>query len=192
MSFGTQAQDLTWLFDGRGQRKYLCDSEARQFLRAAAASDRATQLLCLVIAYTGCRVSEALALTPRHLDMATKRLIFSTLKRRRIVHRAVPVPDHLMKALARFAKGVPRDERLWSWCRQTVWRRIRAIMATARIDGPMACGRGLRHGFGIKAASSKIPQNLIQRWMGHASPATTAIYLDAVGMEERAFAERMW
>ena len=65
-------------------------------------------------------------------------------------------------------------------------------MVAAEIDGPMACGRGLRHGFGIKAASSKIPPNLIQRWMGHASPDTTAHYLDAVGVEEREFAERMW
>jgi len=28
--------------------------------------------------------------------------------------------------------------------------------------------------------------------MGHASGATTAIYLDAVGWEEREFAGRMW
>ena len=37
-----------------------------------------------------------------------------------------------------------------------------------------------------------VPQNLVQRWLGHASATTTAIYLDAVGIEEREFAERMW
>jgi integrase/recombinase XerD len=52
--------------------------------------------------------------------------------------------------------------------------------------------KGLRHGFGIRAASRNIPPNLIQRWMGHASLKTTAIYLDAVGAEEREFASRMW
>jgi len=29
-------------------------------------------------------------------------------------------------------------------------------------------------------------------WLGHAGLATTAIYVDAVGIEERALAARMW
>jgi integrase/recombinase XerD len=64
--------------------------------------------------------------------------------------------------------------------------------AARRIAGPMACPKGLRHAFGIRAAGHSIPTNLIQRWMGHASLTTTAIYLDAVGLEERQFASRMW
>jgi integrase len=56
----------------------------------------------------------------------------------------------------------------------------------------MACPKGLRHGFGIRAADRSVPANLIQRWMGHASSTTTAIYRDAVGLEERQFASRMW
>ena len=37
-----------------------------------------------------------------------------------------------------------------------------------------------------------VPLNLVQRWLGHASMATTAIYLDALGEEEREIAARMW
>lgn len=47
-------------------------------------------------------------------------------------------------------------------------------------------------GFGMHIASTNVPPNLIQRWMGHSSATTTAIYLDAVGLEEREFAQRMW
>ncbi len=65
-------------------------------------------------------------------------------------------------------------------------------MSRAQITGPMACPKGLRHGFGISAAVRSVPPNLIQRWMGHASLATTSIYLDAVGTDERQFASRMW
>jgi site-specific recombinase XerD len=50
----------------------------------------------------------------------------------------------------------------------------------------------LRHAFGINAVRVGIPLNLIQRWMGHASMKTTAIYLDAIGDEEREIARRMW
>lgn len=56
----------------------------------------------------------------------------------------------------------------------------------------MPCCRGLRLGYGIHVATHYVPPNLIQKWMGHALPSTTAIYLDAVGVEEREFAKRIW
>jgi integrase/recombinase XerD len=39
---------------------------------------------------------------------------------------------------------------------------------------------------------SNVPPHLIQRWLGHSSLRTTAIYADVIGPDERAFAERMW
>jgi integrase/recombinase XerD len=51
--------------------------------------------------------------------------------------------------------------------------------------------KGLRHGFGV-AAFQSIPPHLVQRWLGHASMRTTAIYGDVSGPEERDFAVRMW
>jgi site-specific recombinase XerD len=52
--------------------------------------------------------------------------------------------------------------------------------------------RGLRHSFGLHAIRSGVPLNLVQRWLGHASMHTTAIYLQAIGDEEREIAARMW
>jgi integrase/recombinase XerD len=52
--------------------------------------------------------------------------------------------------------------------------------------------KGLRHGFGVNAFEMNVPPHLVQRWLGHASLRTTAIYGDVVGAEERLFAERMW
>jgi site-specific recombinase XerD len=50
----------------------------------------------------------------------------------------------------------------------------------------------LRHSFGIHAIRKGISLNLVQRWLGHASMNTTAIYLQAIGNEEREMAARMW
>ena len=47
-------------------------------------------------------------------------------------------------------------------------------------------------GFGVAAVQASIPLNLVQRWMGHADLATTAIYAEAIGKEERDIAARMW
>ena len=50
----------------------------------------------------------------------------------------------------------------------------------------------LRHSFGVNAFQSNVPPHLVQRWLGHASLRTTAIYGNVIGPEERAIAERMW
>jgi integrase len=70
---------------------------------------------------------------------------------------------------------------------------VKHVMADAKIaDGPHATPKGLRHGFGIHAIRSGVPLNLVQRWLGHSSMTTTAIYLQAIGDEERTIAARMW
>lgn len=59
-------------------------------------------------------------------------------------------------------------------------------------EGPHMTPKGLRHSYGIHAIRSSVPLNLVQRWLGHASMSTTAIYLEAMGDEEREIAARMW
>ena len=71
------------LFTLDGQRKYLVAAETRRLLRAAERADQETRLFCLLLYFTGCRISEGLAVTRRRLDRETCRVIFRTLKRRR-------------------------------------------------------------------------------------------------------------
>lgn len=184
--------DHASLFDGNGQRKYLVRGEGRRFLAAAATTDPLTRAFCHLLAYTGCRISEALAVTPRQLDAEAGRVVFLTLKRRRRVFRGVPVPRKLMKELVALARERGPDDQLWPWCRQTGWRHIKAVMAEAGIVGPQASPKGLRHQFGIRTVEHRIPPAIAQRWMGHAKPQSTAIYQQAVGTEERRLAARMW
>lgn len=174
-----------------GQRKYLCATEAASFLAAADVADAPTRLFARLLAHSGCRISEALAVTPRHLDPGERVVIFRTLKRRRLCYRVVPLPDTLMAELLALARAAEPTQRLWPWGRQTAWRRIKRLMAEAGIAGPQATPKGLRHRFGVLAAE-RVPLPLAQRWLGHAKPETTAIYQQAVGQEERRMMEKMW
>lgn len=180
------------LFNNEGGRKYLCGKELPRFLAASQRADDATRLLCCLLAFTGCRISEALALTPAQLDADTSRVVFRTLKRRRQTFRAVPVPPELMSALQRLGRRQSVDGPLWRWCRQTAWRRVKAVMESAEIAGPQAMPKGLRHGFGVANAEENVPMATTQKWLGHAKLETTAIYQQAVGREENAFARRLW
>lgn len=186
-----RSADPMQLFDETGRRKYLCGNEVLRFLEAAHGADAATCAFCCLLAFTGCRLSEALAVTPAQLDAETGRVMFRTLKRRRELYRAVPVPPELMAALRRITSG-PRDAPLWPWCRQTAWRRVKSVMDAAGLHGPHSMPKGLRHGFGVANAEENVPMATTQKWLGHARLETTAIYQQAVGREERAFARRLW
>lgn len=185
-------RDEMSLFDALGQRKYLIAGEASRFLAAALQADRQSRLFAQLLYHSGCRISEALATTPRLLDAEDQRVVFRTLKRRRRVYRAVPIPARLMRELVALARDLDPDARLFPWCRQTAWRRIHAIMYAAHIEGPQATARGLRHRFGVHAIGSKVPEGTLQRWIGHARMRNTHIYTFAVGDEELALAQRMW
>jgi integrase len=71
------------LYDTEGRRLYLTSAERDTFLDAATQADRPVRTLCAVLYYTGCRISEALALTPRRVDIGGQTIIFESLKKRR-------------------------------------------------------------------------------------------------------------
>ena len=176
--------------DSTGRRKYVSAAERARFLNVADGCAPEVQALFYTLAHTGCRVTEALELTRDRIDNEAGVLVFRTLKRRKTVYRTMPVPDALIQML--LALPGRADGRVWKTHRSTAWRWVKHAMMLAQIHGPMTCPKGLRHGLGIRAAAQKVPPNLIQKWLGHSSIATTAIYLDAVGLEEREFAARMW
>jgi integrase/recombinase XerD len=188
------------LFSRTGGRKYLNAAERCRFIKAARHEPPRERLFCLVLRWSGARISEVLALVPIAFDIESGVANFQTLKRRNPdIVRQVPLPTSLLRDLdaefsIRDAQSDPgrANQRLWKWSRTTAWRRVKRVMAAARIGGAQAMPKGLRHGFGVDAFQSGVPPHLVQRWLGHASLETTAIYADVIGPEERAFGARMW
>lgn len=184
-----QPRFTNWqVFDEVGRRKYLSTVERARFLAVAERMPPRICALCHVLAFTGCRITEALRLTPNQLNEGM--LTLATLKRRKLHFRLVPVPRGLTEMLEALVGDGTSP--YFPWHRATAWRHVSHVMQRAGVAGPMACCRGLRHTFGMFALARGVPANLVQRWLGHASPTTTAIYLNAVGIEEREFAGRMW
>ena len=183
------------LYNTTGHRLYLTSSEREAFRKAAEQAPREVRTYCHTLLYTGCRPSEALALTADRVDFQAQALTFESKKKRRPgLYRAVPVPAAFLDALD-LVHGI-RDRKtrhgLWRWSLKTAYTRVIDVMARAGITGPQASPKGLRHGFGVACIDKGIPLNLVQRWLGHAQLATTAIYADAVGEEERGIAARLW
>ena len=192
-------QDTTLsLYDGAGRRLYINERERDALMWAAAQAAPERRALALVLIHTGCRISEALALSPARIDVAGRAIIFRSLKKRseKPVYRSVPVPRSLIAEIVGTFRLEPHtlsERRLWPVTRNTAYLWIKDMMAVAGIPpGPHRSPKGLRHGFGVHALLSGVSLNQLQRWMGHADIAVTSIYARAYGPEERRIARRMW
>src|SRR3954452_6395541 len=156
------------LFDAEARRLYVTEDERRAFM-AAAKAPREVRTFCGVLHATGCRISEALALTPQQVDLSGRVIMFESLKKRkRGVYRAVPVPPELLDTLD-LVHGLREAQRrgqtkalLWPWSRMTGFRRVQEVIAAAGIQaGPHAYPKGLRHGFSVQAISKGIALNMV-------------------------------
>ena len=157
------------------------------------------ETFALTLAHTGCRISEALAIRARDIDLEAADVRISTLKSRREHWRAVPVPEdlvreldlvHRLRRMQSSTKGADRP--LWTFARPTASRHIAALMRDAGIRGPQACPKGLRHAYGVAAVSAGVPLPTLAAMLGHADIKTTAIYTTAIGAEARELVARMW
>ena len=190
---------MDFLYDNSGKRKYLTGAERKAFLKAAESAGPEVYTFCATLAYTGARISEVLALVPGRFDFNEGLIIIECLKKQRKgINRAVPVPSSLLCELdeVHLIRGrqhtASTNRRLWPWGRTTGWKHVKCAMAAAGLSGPSACPKGLRHSFGVCAIQSQTPLNMVRRWLGHSRIATTAIYVEAIGEEERAIAQRFW
>ncbi len=193
------------LFTQQGERKYLSETERQRFYAALPViEDPKERSFCEMIYWTGCRPSEALALTGLNIDLEEQVVIIRSLKKRgklRGKHfRPVPVPQAFMERLEEVHELHVQQSRcdgsnappLWHFGRTKGWRLVRTVMQEAGITGAKGCGRGLRHAYGVHAAICTVPESRIKKWLGHESLATTEIYLDVAGPEDRLIASRMW
>lgn len=191
---------MSLLFDPKGNRKYLTAAERTAFLNAAEMHSDDVRMFCKVLAFSGARISEVLALTPRQIDFAAGVVIIESLKkRRRGVFRAVPLPGALFEDLEKVYSlstaqldRARSAQRMWTWCRTTAWQHVKICMEEAGIAGRQTSPKGLRHSFGVCVLQSGVPINLVKKWLGHSRLTTTEIYADAVGAEEQAIATRFW
>lgn len=165
--------------------------ERRAFVEAAREEQDDVCAFCLTLAFSGARISEVLSLKGERIDYVNGAIVIQTLKQRgRIVFRAVPVPTKLLSIVRRLHPDL--DQRIWKWGRTTAWKLVKRVMQNAGITKGLCKPKALRHAFAIEAGQKGVPLNMIQRWLGHARIETTAIYLSALGDEERQMARRAY
>ena len=87
----TETRSEMRLFDTQGNRLYLDAEERQAFLKTARQQERERRTFCETLYFTGCRISEALEITPKRVEIPAGQIILRSLKKRREdVFRTVP------------------------------------------------------------------------------------------------------
>jgi len=181
------------LIDKNGLRKYLNQTERDLFFEQLKNSSPKRKLFCLMLFWSGARISEVLNLKVENIDFSDSFVVIESLKKRRKgVFRQVPIPPKYLSHLKLYLANRNSEEKIWEFSRRTATRHIKSIMNEAAIKGPQACAKGLRHSFAIHCLMKKIPITLIKKWLGHSSLATTSIYLNVANEEEKKIASLIW
>lgn len=188
-----------------GERKYLNREERAAFFQATLLEEAKVKYYCQMIYYTGCRLSEALEVSPDRFDYSEKGVIFRTLKQGKdkndqpiIRYRFNELPEsylHELQGVYGILKQKGREsgkQPIWDFTDRTARTYVTQVMHKAGITGVRATARGLRHSMGVALALSNVPLNTIKKLLGHRNINNTMIYLEIVEHERRELVSRAW
>jgi len=178
----------------RRRISFLAPSEFAALLEAMPKDSlgEVQRVVLLVMGLAGLRLGEALALKVNDLDLEARRIrIVDSYTRgeedspKGDKSRSVPMSSALANELAAHVETCPRAE--WQPIAfrhpetgahldpSKLRKRFKTALTRAGLE-PIRL-HDLRHTFGTQCAAAGVPLRLLQEWMGHADPTTTAIYM---------------
>lgn len=179
-------------------QKHVGLEQRPKFLEATIHLKPQRRIFCQLIYYTGCRISEAHEVCPFDFQLNSARVAIECLKLRdEGIFRYVPVPSEWIQEVASTLEFENRNpyQRVWDFSKRTGARSIKKAMELAGIEGSFANSRGLRHSFCTMHTTMRTRPDLLQYWLGHKNPTTTAIYIGGPDMsleEEQQVARMAW
>ena len=165
--------------------EYLSKDEVDALMRAAKHTKAA--ILMALQWRAGLRISEAVEIRPTDLDLTDDQPTLRVRRGKGNRDRIVPLHPELqgvLHAILSFG-DLKADQPIIPVSRQTGWRWIKDAQALAEDLGTLRPGKvvkthTLRHSAARHWLVSRVPINVVQRWLGHSSMQTTLIYLEIV------------
>ena len=151
--------------------KYLSREQIAKLLEVYTEPEK--RLLLRFLYFTGCRVSEALALTPRHLDSARRVVTLPALKVKGRAVKLAVLDTETVRLLELFAKArrISKDQTVFSFDRWRAWKIVKE--AGEAIGVSDLHPHTLRHSFATHWAAGGGSMSKLQRQLGHRKLATT-------------------
>lgn len=131
----------------------------------------AKRLLIRLLAFTGCRISEVLAIRIKDIDYKGRCIEVPALKFKHRETKLVIVDQFTLDLIKIFVRGKPGDTKVLPYNRFQAWHIIRA--AGRAIGIPNLHPHTLRHTFAVQWLRGGGDIHRLQRQLGHKKLATT-------------------
>jgi len=165
---------------------YLTCDEVRILVEEAKKRRKGERdaLLILVLFQTGLRISEALSLTPSHIESFEGRPVLRVMGKGGKM-RVVALPERLVDKLRAYAyqKGIKPDEKFFPINRQRAWQIIKEASKRAGFSKNVY-PHILRHSDAIERLRQTGNPKALQHHLGHASPLMVMRYLSTLTQED--------
>lgn len=146
--------------------KYLTPDEVRYAI--SSITEPKDKMLCLFLWTTGCRISEALAVSKQDLDLVNRLCTIRWLKSRKYQERVIPLHQSIIDVLAMYSGTMNGPDKLFPFTRQRAWQIINRHFK--------AHPHTLRHSFAVNYLRHGGRLTDLQQLLGHKTLNTTAIY----------------
>src|SRR6266849_1481978 len=185
--------------------QYLTREQVQKLVEACRDYRNGRDRLFIRAAFeTGGRVSELVQIRRSDIDLTNRQIRIRTLKRRtdkrrKVQHAArwIPVSHSLVADLGVYLLALPLDEndfRLFPFTRQAAHKLIRAAGKRAGLvarGGREVSPHILRHSFAMNCLTQGVPITVVKELMGHASIASTMVYLKTDPAQAREFLSKV-
>ena len=165
---------------------YLTRDEVRVLVEEAKKRRKGERdsLLILLLFQTGLRISEALSLTPSHIESFEGRPVLRVVGKGK-KERVVALPERLADKLRAYAyeKGLKADERFFPINRQRAWQIMKEVAKKAGIT-KRVYPHLLRHSDAIERLRQTGNPKALQHHLGHSSPIMVMRYLSTLTQED--------
>ena len=153
--------------------KYLSPDEVQHGLRGI--KEPQEKMLCLFLWTTGCRISEALAVSRQDLDLVNRLCTIRWLKSRKYHERVIPLHQSIVDVLAMYSGTMNGPDKLFPFTRQRAWQIVNKHFK--------AHPHTLRHSFAVNYLRQGGRLTDLQQLLGHKTLNNTAIYTRLVPTE---------
>ena len=177
----------------RGLPKYFSWPEVQVILEAAKA-DPKKHLFLNFLWQTGTRVSEAIAIRLKDVDLYGKAIRVPNLKRKNgSAERIIPIKDSLVAEISTYAlkKRLQPEDKLFKFSRFRAYQIVKEACRKAGITDERAHPHTFRHSYAINLLSQGVPIIVVQKLLGHSNIKNTLIYLQIIQEDARKFLEEV-
>jgi integrase len=136
----------------------------------------AHKMLLTFLWYSGVRITEAVSLRKRDIDLPNYIMTLKWLKSRKYLHRVVPIHPNLRDLLELYTAPMKSDSLVFPISRQRAWQ-----LTKKYLEGHP---HQLRHSFAVNWLRCGGDIVTLHRILGHSKIQTTMIYLKIVPVDQ--------